>query len=98
MRLIECRSCDEPDCTGCNLHRLAFALRRGLFDACKDDHNAVRITSEVAPVVRCRECKYYMKSNEMCELVDTRLKFYSDHKRWAEESFCSWGERKDGDV
>jgi hypothetical protein len=51
MNLIECRSCDEPDCTGCNLHRLALALRRGLFDACKDNHNAVCITSEVAPVV-----------------------------------------------
>lgn len=51
MNLIECRSCDVPDCTGCNLHRLAFALRCGLFDACKDDHNAVHIASEVAPVV-----------------------------------------------
>lgn len=55
-------------------------------------------TIDAVPVVRCRDCKYYMKSNEQCELVDTRLKFYSTHKRWTEESFCSWGERKDGDV
>ena len=51
MNLIECRSCNEPDCAGCNLYQLAFALRHGWFDACKDDNNAVRITSEVAPVV-----------------------------------------------
>jgi hypothetical protein len=53
-------------------------------------------TVDAVPVVRCRECKYYMKSNEQCELVDMRLKFYSTHKRWTEESFCSWGRRKDG--
>ena len=52
--------------------------------------------ADVVELVRCRDCKYYMKSNEQCELVDTRLKFYSTHKRWTEESFCSWGKRKDG--
>lgn len=55
-------------------------------------------TIDAVPVLRCRECKYYMKSNEQCELIDTRLNFYSTHKRWTEESFCSWGERKDGDA
>ena len=72
--LIECRSCDAPDCTGCNLHRLSVALRRGLFDALKDDANGVHITSEVAPVVhgewekdsdvaffwKCSECGCYL--------------------------------------
>lgn len=80
MNLIECRRCDEPDCTGCNLHRLAFALRRGLLDACKDNNNAVRITSEVAPVVHghwindkglymCSVCKHLWSELWWVEIV-----------------------------
>lgn len=49
MGLIECRYCNELDCTGCNIDRLAFALRRGLLDGLKDEHNAVCITSAIAP-------------------------------------------------
>lgn len=95
MSLIECRNCDETDCTGCNLHRLAFALRRGLFDACKDDHNAVCITSEVVPVVRCKECYLgrpikFMDGRDMiaCEFDGGITRFPN--------FYCKAGDRKDG--
>ena len=44
-------------------------------------------------VVRCKDCKYYMQSNEKCELIDTRLHFYETDKVWTGDDFCSWGER-----
>lgn len=50
INLIECRNCNVPDCTGCNIHRLSVALRRGLLDGLKDKHNGIRITSEIEPV------------------------------------------------
>jgi hypothetical protein len=54
-------------------------------------------TVDAVPVVRCKECKYYLNSSEKCGLIDTRLHFYETDKRWAEDSFCAWGERKGGD-
>lgn len=50
---------------------------------------------EFVQVVRCKDCKFYLNSNETCELIDTRLHFYETDKVWAEDSFCSWGERKE---
>ena len=52
-------------------------------------------TVDAVPVVRCKDCKYYLKSDEKCQLIDTRLHFYETDKRWAEGSFCSWAERKE---
>lgn len=48
-------------------------------------------------VVRCKDCKYYLHSNEKCELIDTRLHFYETDNTWAEDAFCAWGERRDDD-
>ena len=45
-------------------------------------------------LIRCKDCKYYFKSDEKCQLIDTRLHFYEANKRWTEDSFCSWAERK----
>lgn len=42
-------------------------------------------------IVRCRDCKYYLHSNEKCELLDTRLHFYETHNRWTDDAFCAWG-------
>ena len=50
---------------------------------------------DAVPVVRCKDCKYYFASDEKCQMVDTRLHFYECDKRWTEESYCSWGERKE---
>lgn len=52
-------------------------------------------TIDAVPVVRCKDCKYYLRSNEECQLIDTRLRFYETRKTWTGESHCSWGERKD---
>ena len=46
-------------------------------------------------VVRCGECRFYLQSNEKCELVDTRLHFYETDKTWTGDCYCSWGERKE---
>ena len=103
MHLIECRNCDVSDCTGCNLHRLAFALRRGLFDACKDDHNAVCITSEVVQVVRCWECELW---NEWDYSGHKELgNFVCSCAHWSNEDgyvvytkpddYCSYGDPKE---
>ena len=51
--------------------------------------------SIVSELVRCKDCKYYLKSDEKCQLIDTRLHFYETGKRWAEDSFCSWAKRKE---
>ncbi len=52
-------------------------------------------TVDAIPVIRCKDCKYYLKSNEECELIKTRLYFYQEDKKWFEDSFCSWAERKE---
>lgn len=52
-------------------------------------------TIDADPVVRCKDCRFYLQSNEKCELVDTRLRFYETDKTWTEDCFCVWGERKD---
>lgn len=46
-------------------------------------------------IIRCKECKFFLRSNEKCELVDTRLHFYETDKRWTEDCFCSWAEREE---
>lgn len=53
---------------------------------------------DIVPVVRCKNCKFYLNSNETCGLVDTRLHFYETDKVWTEDSFCSWGERRENET
>lgn len=45
-------------------------------------------------LIRCKDCKHYLDSNEKCDLIDTRLNFYATDKRWNGDSFCSWAERR----
>lgn len=52
-------------------------------------------TVDAEPVVRCKDCRFYLQSNEECDLVKTRLRFYEKDKRWTDDCFCSWGERKE---
>ena len=47
-----------------------------------------------AELIHCKDCKYFINSNEKCQLIETRLHFYERDKRWTEDSFCSWAERK----
>ena len=46
-------------------------------------------------LIRCKDCKYYLNSDEECQLINTRLHFYEENKKWTNESFCSWAERKE---
>lgn len=50
---------------------------------------------DAVEVVRCKDCKYNLNSSEKCGLVDTRLHFYETDKVWTEDSYCSWGERRE---
>lgn len=52
-------------------------------------------TVDVVEVVRCKDCIYYLHSSEICGIIDTRLHFYETDKTWADDCFCSWGERKE---
>ena len=68
-----------------------FGNRKGLIHS-SDVDNAPTI--DAVEVVRCKDCKYYLNSNETCELISTRLHFYDTDKVWVGDCFCSWGERK----
>lgn len=54
-------------------------------------------TVDAVEVVRCKDCKFHLNSNEKCGLVDTRLHFYETDKVWTEDCFCAWGERREDD-
>lgn len=54
-------------------------------------------TVDAEPVVRCRDCKFYLYSEEMCGLLNTRLHFYETDNVWTRNCFCSWGERREDD-
>ena len=53
------------------------------------------ILHDVVPVVRCKDCQYFLKAEVngngflICQVTDKEI---------FEEDFCSYGERKDGDV
>lgn len=44
-------------------------------------------------LIRCKDCRYFINSNEQCQLINTRLFFYEREKKWTKDSFCSWAER-----
>lgn len=84
MAEINLRSYDFQVCDG----KLVFC--DGKCDNCTVDEMI-----DLVEVVRCKDCKYYLNSNEKCGLVDTRLLFYETDKVWTEDCFCAWGERND---
>ncbi len=73
-----------------------YAYRLGWNDAI-DSIMEYAPTVDAVEVVRCKDCKYYLNSNEKCGLIDTRLHFYETDKTWTEDCFCSWGERREDD-
>ena len=48
---IGCRSCDSPDCNGCNLKRLETMLGNWKFDCLMNENRAINTSYDVAPVV-----------------------------------------------
>ena len=50
--------------------------------------------ADVAPVVRCKYCKYWHKETLFCDYMP-----YGNARErvnWYGDDFCSYGERKDG--
>ena len=47
---IACRSCESPDCKGCNLKRLETMLENGAFDCLMNENRAINISVDVKSV------------------------------------------------
>ena len=56
---IACRSCESPDCKGCNLKRLETMLENGKFDCLMNENRAINISADVEPVKRGSWGKVY---------------------------------------
>ena len=84
---------------GCEPSECGLTLERDGCEHCETVTFATeQPTVDAVPVVRCGECRYYLNSSEKCALIDTRLGFYERDNIWTEDSFCSWGKRReDGD-
>ena len=59
--------------------------------------------ADVAPVVRCRDCKWYKESrvlspNKFCFRLSHPTEPGKIGYNFADDDFCSYGERKDGGV
>lgn len=60
-------------------------------------------TADVAPVVRCKDCKYYRVSamlapNKFCFRLKHPVEDRPIGYNFAPDDFCSHGERKDGEA
>ena len=70
---IACRSCESPDCKGCNLKRLETMLENGKFDCLMNENRCINTSADVEPVrhgrwipavhagdccYRCSECQF----------------------------------------
>lgn len=58
--------------------------------------------ADVAPVVRCRDCKYYRVStmlapNQFCFRLKHPVEDWPIGYNFAPDDFCSYGERKEND-
>ena len=49
----------------------------------------------VQELVRCKDCKFWMDSDEMCLLRTSRLLAYEMRKVLKPDGFCSGGERRE---
>lgn len=47
---IACRSCESPDCKGCNLKRLEMMLKNGKFDCLMNENRSINTSYDVETV------------------------------------------------
>ena len=47
---IACRSCESPDCKGCNLKRLETMLENGKFDCLMNENRSINTSYDVETV------------------------------------------------
>ena len=71
--------------------------RREYIVPLSDDEAFYGFKDVAAHLIRCKDCKYYLTSDEECQLINTRLHFYEENKKWTKESFCSWARREEDD-
>lgn len=66
----------------------------------QEDRNVFDTIVDLQPevVVRCKDCKHYLRGNGSCNYLDSKLLFLMDRRTWDENSYCSWGERKEGEF
>ena len=53
--------------------------------------------TDIAEVVRCKDCKHWHEETAFCEKHSRFDSFGMDWNMFAEDDFCSYGERKDND-
>lgn len=53
--------------------------------------------ADVVPVVRCEDCRWYDKITAFCSIHSREYNGGESWDMFAEDDFCSHGERKDGD-
>ena len=75
-------------------------LRDALYEADAVTMQGVKIINQfpavnAVPVVRCRECKHWLKDVTVCSGFVGRCDFVK--YMVGAEGYCSYGERKDGD-
>ena len=76
MKYIKCRSCESPDCKGCNLKRLETMLENGKFDCLMNENRAINTSAEVEPVQHGRwieKDKYTFGTFYDCSICDNRI-------------------------
>ena len=83
----------EVYCVGCNSYHGVRCRACGTGDAIDMIEDAP--AADVAPVVRCKDCKYGEVDNE--DFHDQYLCHISGSDWNCGNHFCSYGERKDGD-
>ena len=89
---ITCRNCSSPDCRGCNVYTLAMMISTGKFDCLMNGNRCVDRFADVAPVVRCKDCKHM--DIEPCGRYCHVWGFFNGA---GDDGFCNYGERKDGE-
>ena len=52
MAEIKCRTCESPDCHGCNMYSLEQMLIGGKLDGLMNENHAIQTEADVRPVVR----------------------------------------------
>lgn len=79
---------------------LIDAMQAYQYDAGKDGFAIMALigiqpTADVAPVVRCRDCKYWQDNNDGYPHEECR---WGHGETPNDDDFCSYGARMDGEV
>ena len=91
---IACRSCDSPDCKGCNLKRLETMLENGKFECLMDENRGINTLADVAPV---RHGRWETNSDRPDSLICSICKCGFDMWKHDPHNYCpNCGAKMDG--